>query len=39
VTHSADTAVRDAALAMAGTAVDAAVPGALRERLLAGRDS
>jgi len=37
VTHSADTAVRDGALAMAWTAIDAAGPGPLRDRLLAGR--
>ena len=37
ITPSADTAVRDGALAMAWTAIDAAVPGPLRERLLAGR--
>jgi amidohydrolase len=37
VTPSADAAVRDGALAMAWTAVDAARPGPLRERLLAGR--
>ncbi len=36
VTGSADTAVREGALAMAWTAIDAAVPGPLRERLLAG---
>jgi amidohydrolase len=36
VTVSADTAIRDGALAMAWTAVDAAMPGAIRERLLAG---
>jgi metal-dependent amidase/aminoacylase/carboxypeptidase family protein len=35
VTASADTAVRDGALAMAWTAIDAAAPGPLRERLLA----
>jgi metal-dependent amidase/aminoacylase/carboxypeptidase family protein len=35
VTPSADTAVRDGALAMAWTAIDAAVPGPLRDRLLA----
>jgi amidohydrolase len=35
VTDSADTAVRDGALAMAWTAVDAALPGTLRDRLLA----
>jgi len=35
VTDSADTAVRDGALAMAWTAVDAALPGSLRDRLLA----
>ena len=39
VTASADIAVRDGALAMAWTAIDAAAPGPLRERLLAGRDS
>jgi amidohydrolase len=37
ITPSADTAVRDGALAMAWTAIDAAAPGPLRERLLAGR--
>jgi metal-dependent amidase/aminoacylase/carboxypeptidase family protein len=37
ITPSADTAVRDGALAMAWTAIDAAAPGQLRERLLAGR--
>ena len=37
VTPSADTAVRDGALAMAWTAIDAASPGPLRERLLARR--
>jgi len=37
VTPSADAAVRDGALAMAWTAIDAAVPGVLRDRLLAGR--
>jgi amidohydrolase len=37
ITPSADAAVRDGALAMAWTAVDAAQPGALRDRLLAGR--
>ncbi len=36
VTPSADAAVRDGALAMAWTAIDAAQPGALRDRLLAG---
>jgi amidohydrolase len=36
VTPSADTALRDGALAMAWTAIDAAQPGALRQRLLAG---
>lgn len=36
-TPSADTAVRDGALAMAWTAIDAAGDGAVRERLLAGR--
>jgi amidohydrolase len=35
VTGSADTAVRDGALAMAWTAVDVAVDGGLRDRLLA----
>ena len=35
VTASADTAVRDGALAMAWTAVDAALPGPLRDRLVA----
>jgi amidohydrolase len=35
VTHSADTAVRDGALAMAWTAVDVAVDGGIRDRLLA----
>ncbi len=39
VTPSADEAVRDGALAMAWTAIDAAVPGALRDRLLAGRST
>ena len=34
VTPSADTAVRDGALAMAWTAIDAARPGTLRDRLL-----
>ena len=34
VTPSADTAVRDGALAMAWTAIDASRPGALRNRLL-----
>ena len=37
VTPSADAAVRDGALAMAWTAIDAARPGPLRDRLLAGR--
>jgi amidohydrolase len=37
ITPSADAAVRDGALSMAWTAIDAAVPGPLRERLLAGR--
>ncbi len=37
ITGSADAAVRDGALAMAWTAIDAAAPGPLRERLLAGR--
>jgi amidohydrolase len=37
VTPSADAAVRDGALAMAWTAIDAAGPGALRDRLLARR--
>jgi len=36
ITASADTAVRDGALTMAWTAIDAALPGPLRERLLAG---
>jgi amidohydrolase len=36
VTPSADTAVRDGALAMAWTAIDLAEPGPLRDRLLAG---
>jgi len=36
ITPSADAAVRDGALAMAWTAIDAAQPGALRDRLLAG---
>jgi amidohydrolase len=36
ITPSADVAVRDGALAMAWTAIDAAQPGALRDRLLAG---
>ena len=36
ITPSADTAVRDGALAMAWTAIDAAVPGPLRDRLLSG---
>ncbi len=36
VTPSADAAVRDAALAMAWTAIDAAATGELRDRLLAG---
>ncbi len=36
VTPSADTAVRDGALALAWTAIDAAAPGELRNRLLAG---
>ncbi|HEY4929591.1 MAG TPA: M20 family metallopeptidase [Acidimicrobiales bacterium] len=37
ITPSADSAVRDGALSMAWTAIDAAAPGPLRERLLAGR--
>jgi amidohydrolase len=37
VTPSADKAVRDGALTMAWTAIDAASPGAVRDRLLAGR--
>jgi hypothetical protein len=37
VTPSADTAVRDGALALAWTAIDAAGPGELREQLLARR--
>ena len=36
VTASADRAVHDGALAMAWTAIDAAAPGPLRDRLLAG---
>jgi amidohydrolase len=36
ITPSADAAVRDGAVAMAWTAIDAAQPGPLRERLLAG---
>jgi amidohydrolase len=36
ITESADTAVRDGALSLAWTAIDAAAPGPLRERLLAG---
>jgi amidohydrolase len=36
VTPSADAAVRDGALAMAWTAIDAAQPGTLRDRLMAG---
>jgi amidohydrolase len=36
VTPSADAALRDGALAMAWTAIDASGPGALRDRLLAG---
>jgi len=36
ITPSADTAVRDASIAMAWTAIDAAAPGELRDRLLAG---
>jgi amidohydrolase len=39
ITGSADTAVRDGAVALAWTAIDAASPGPLRERLLAGRSS
>ena len=35
ITPSADAAVRDGALAMAWTAIDAAGPGPVRERLLA----
>jgi amidohydrolase len=38
ITESADRAVRDGALSMAWTVIDAAEPGALRERLLAGAD-
>jgi metal-dependent amidase/aminoacylase/carboxypeptidase family protein len=34
ITPSADTAVRDGALSMAWTAIDAAQPGPLRDRLL-----
>ncbi len=37
VTPSADVAVRDGALSMAWTVIDAAQPGPLRDRLLAGR--
>jgi metal-dependent amidase/aminoacylase/carboxypeptidase family protein len=37
ITPSADTAVRDGALSLAWTAIDAAGPGPVRERLLAGR--
>jgi len=37
VNSSADTAVRDGALVLAWTAIDAAAPGPLRERLLAAR--
>ncbi len=36
VTPSADAAVRDGALAMAWTAIDAAGPARVRDRLLAG---
>ncbi len=36
ITPSADTAVRDAAIAMAWTAIDATEPGPFRDRLLAG---
>jgi amidohydrolase len=36
ITASADTALRDGALAMAWTAIDAASPGPLQDRLLAG---
>jgi amidohydrolase len=36
ITSSADTAVREAAIAMAWTAIDAAGPGPVRDRLLAG---
>jgi amidohydrolase len=39
ITASADTAVREGALAMAWTAIDAARNGALRDRLLAGRSA
>jgi amidohydrolase len=39
VTESADTAVRDGALSMAWTVIDAAEPGPLRDRLLAGAGS
>ena len=39
ITPSADAAVRDAALAMAWTAIDAAEPGLLRDRLLAGQSA
>lgn len=38
INESADIAVRDGALAMAWTVIDAAAPGPLRDRLLAGRD-
>jgi len=36
ITASADAAIRDGALSMAWTVIDAAVPGPLRDRLLAG---
>jgi amidohydrolase len=36
ITPSADAALRDGALAMAWTAIDAAAPGSVRDRLLAG---
>jgi hypothetical protein len=36
ITGSADAALRDGAVAMAWTAIDAAQPGELRDRLLAG---
>ena len=39
ITPSADAAVRDGAIALAWTAIDAAAPGALRNRLLTGRNA
>jgi hypothetical protein len=36
INASADVAVRDGALSLAWTAIDAAAPGPLRDRLLAG---